>query len=153
MDANTHDNFLKLYTDLAQWFHLLTAPEDYAEESEFFRQAIRTVYHGNPECMLELGSGGGNNASHLKAYFDLTLVDISNPMLEISQQLNQECKLIQGDMRSLRLERDFDVVFVHDAIDYMITEDDLGSRSHRHHLHNLYGLHDEGSARPGQNRT
>ena len=125
MDANTRENFPKLYTDLAQWFHLLTAPEDYAEEAEFFRQAILTAHHGKPECMLELGSGGGNNASHMKAYFDLTLVDISNHMLEISQQLNPDCEHIQGDMRTFRLERDFDVVFVHDAIDYMITVDDL----------------------------
>jgi len=139
MDANTRENFPKLYTDLTQWFHLLTAPEDYAEEAEFFRKAILTVHHVNPDCMLELGSGGGNNASHLKAYFDLTLVDISNPMLEISQQLNPECEHIQGDMRSLRLERDFDVVFVHDAINYMITEDDLGAAIETANLHGRPG--------------
>ena len=26
----------RLYTDLAGWFHLLTAPEDYAEEADFY---------------------------------------------------------------------------------------------------------------------
>ena len=30
----------KLYTELADWFHLLTRPEDYAEEAEFYRKAI-----------------------------------------------------------------------------------------------------------------
>lgn len=135
MDVNTHENSPKLYTDLAQWIHLLTAPEDYAEEAEFFQQAILTSHREIPESMLELGSGGGNNASHLKAKFDLTLVDISDPMLEISQQLNPECEHIQGDMRSVRLERDFDVVFVHDAINYMITEDDLGAAIETANLH------------------
>ena len=46
-------------------------------------------------------------------------------MLELSRSLNPECEHIQGDMRSLRLGRTFDAVFVHDAIAYMTTEDDL----------------------------
>ena len=33
-----------------------------------------------------------------------------------------------GDMRTLRLERTFDVVFIHDAISYLTTEDDLRRR-------------------------
>ena len=32
---------------------------------------------------------------------------------------------LQGDMRTLRLGRQFDAVFVHDAIEYMTTEDEL----------------------------
>lgn len=75
--------------------------------------------------MLELGSGGGNNASHLKRHFDMTLSELSPQMLAISKELNPELEHIQGDMRTLRLDREFDAVFVHDAIDYMTTEDDL----------------------------
>ena len=75
--------------------------------------------------VLELGSGGGNNASHLKAHFRLTLVDRSPQMLAVSRRLNPECEHVEGDMRSVRLGRTFDAVFVHDAIAYMTTEDDL----------------------------
>jgi trans-aconitate methyltransferase len=46
-------------------------------------------------------------------------------MLEVSRQLNPDCEHLQGDMRTLRLERIFDAVFVHDAISYMATLDDL----------------------------
>jgi trans-aconitate methyltransferase len=42
-------------------------------------------------------------------------------MLKVSQKLNPECKHIKGDMRSIRLEQKFDVVFIHDAIAYMTT--------------------------------
>lgn len=125
MQKSTTENLPILYTSLADWFHLLTAPEDYAEEAEFFYQVITQMSDQPSRTMLELGSGGGNNASHLKAHFDLTLVDISNPMLTISKQLNPECKHIQGDMRDIRLEQLFDVVFIHDAIGYMTDEDDL----------------------------
>jgi len=75
--------------------------------------------------VLELGSGGGSNAVHLKAHFAMTLVDLSATMLEVSQRLNPECTHDCGDMRSIRLGRRFDAVFVHDAIDYMTTEADL----------------------------
>src|SRR5437899_11504976 len=46
-------------------------------------------------------------------------------MLELSRALNPECEHLVGDMRSLRLDRVFDAVFVHDAIMYMTTEDEL----------------------------
>jgi trans-aconitate methyltransferase len=68
--------------------------------------------------LLELGSGGGSLASHLKHHFTLTLTDRSPAMLAVSQALNPECEHIAGDMRSLRLQRRFDVVLVHDAIMY-----------------------------------
>ncbi len=46
-------------------------------------------------------------------------------MLAISAALNPECAHIEGDMRSLRLGRTFDLVFVHDAVMYLATLDDL----------------------------
>ena len=68
------------------------------------------------ETLLELGSGGGNNASHLKARFRMTLTDRSPAMLDVSRRLNPECEHVEGDMRTLRLDRRFDAVFVHDAV-------------------------------------
>ena len=135
MDTTTLESFPKLYSDLANWFHLLTAPEEYTEEAAFYLQALLTASDQVPHTMLELGSGGGNNASHLKAHFELTLVDISAEMLEISQQLNPECKHIQGDMRTIRLDHLYDVVFVHDAINYMTSERDLSSAIKTANLH------------------
>jgi trans-aconitate methyltransferase len=75
--------------------------------------------------VLELGSGGGNNASHMKRAFDMTLVEPSDRMRENSRKLNPECEHLPGDMRHVRLGRAFDAVFVHDAVMYMTTEDDL----------------------------
>jgi ubiquinone/menaquinone biosynthesis C-methylase UbiE len=66
-----------LYTDLAEWWPVLSVPEDYAEEAEFYRNALVSACVTPPRTVLELGSGGGNNALHLKAHFQLTLVDLS----------------------------------------------------------------------------
>lgn len=115
----------RLYRELADWWPLLSAPEDYAEEAEFYRQALLANSSRPIKTMLELGCGGGNNASHLKRHFQLSLVDLSASMLQVSQTLNPECEHIQGDMRTVRLGRQFDAVFIHDAISYMNTFENL----------------------------
>ena len=115
----------KLYNDLASWFDLLTTPAEYAEATAFYWTVIHSACSSPPHTLLELGSGAGNNAYHLKAHCQLTLVDLSVQMLGQSRSLNPECEHIAGDMRSIRLGRQFDVVFIQDAISYMVTEADL----------------------------
>lgn len=115
----------KLYFDLAEWWPLVSAPADYAEEATFYARLICESCMASPSSVLELGSGGGNNASHLKKRFDMTLVDRAPGMLAVSKSLNPECKHVQGDMRMVRLGRQFDAVFIHDAVCYILTAGDL----------------------------
>lgn len=121
----TDDRLPLLYTDLSDWWPLLSAPEDYEEEATFYQQVLERSCAGVPRTLLELGSGGGNNASFLKRRFEMTLVDRSAGMLTVSGRLNPECAHLIGDMRDVRLGRNFDAVFVHDAVCYLTTEDDL----------------------------
>lgn len=114
-----------LYDELAAWWPLMSPPEEYVEEAAFYQQTLMDAAGSPPRTVLELGSGGGNNASHLKARFAMTLVDPSPGMLRVSRALNPECEHVQGDMRTVRLGRQFDAVFVHDAVCYMTTEADL----------------------------
>lgn len=116
---------LHLYSDLASWWPLLSPPEEYAEEAEVYRGIIDESARIAVREVLELGSGGGNNASHLKAHFSMTLVDRSPQMLDVSRRLNPECTHLEGDMRTVRLDRRFDAVFAHDAVDYLTTEAEL----------------------------
>jgi len=115
----------KLYTELAPWWYLLSDPADYADEAKFIRRVLRESCVNPPRTVLELGSGGGNNASHLKRFFQMTLVDRSRKMLRESRALNPECEHVYGDMRTVRLKRAFDAVFIHDAIMYITNERDL----------------------------
>ena len=115
----------RMYEEFASWWPLLSAPADYAEEAGFYAAALTAACRGPMRTMLELGSGGGNNASHLKQQFDLVLVDPAPGMLATSRTLNPECEHVSGDMRTVRLGREFDAVFVHDAVCYMTTETDL----------------------------
>lgn len=114
-----------MYREFAPWFHLLTSPDEYAVEAEFYARVLTESAQIPVRTVLELGSGGGNNASHLKTRFEMTLVDLSEDMLELSRGVNPDCEHILGDMRTVRLGDRFDAVFLHDAVVYMTTEDDL----------------------------
>jgi SAM-dependent methyltransferase len=125
----------RLYSELASWWPVLSAPEDYAEEAAGYRRIIESLSRIPVREVLELGSGGGSNASHLKAVFQMTLVDLSPGMLAVSRLLNPECEHIQGDMRTVRLGRRFDAVFIHDAVCYMITLEDLRRAAETAYIH------------------
>ena len=117
---------MKLYNELASWWQLMSPASEYEEEATFYSRTLRDASPHPLETVLELGSGGGNNALHMKRHFKgMSLVDISQGMLAMSRTLNPELPHIQGDMRTVRLGQQFDAVFVHDAVCYMTTESDL----------------------------
>lgn len=124
----------RFYGELADWWPLISPRQDYEEEAEFAAPLLASA--SIPVTgVLELGSGGGHNASYLKARFAMTLVDVSEEMLAVSRRLNPDCEHVLGDMRSVRLGRLFDGVFVHDAVDYMLTEADLRQAIDTAYLH------------------
>jgi len=114
-----------LYDELVPWYRLLDPFEDHLEEADAFIAAFDRAAAPRPETLLELGAGAGHNGFHLKRRYRCTLTDLSPAMQGLSRELNPECEHIVGDLRSLRLDRTFDVVLVHDAIVYMTSESDL----------------------------
>lgn len=114
-----------LYDEHASWFHLLTAPADYREETEWVLTQMRARLDRDPRSILELGSGGGNLASHFPESIEIVLTDLSAKMLELSRTINPDREHLVGDMRTFQLGRTVECVLVHDAIVYMLTEADL----------------------------
>lgn len=114
----------RFYGELARWWPLISPVEDYAEEMAYAVGLLGSASIPVRE-VLELGSGGGHNAAHLRERFTMTLSDLSAEMLAVSRQLNPGCEHHVGDMRTLRLGRDFDAVLLHDAVSYLTSEDDL----------------------------
>lgn len=126
-----------MYHEFAEWFHLLTAPEDYEEEATFYFKHIVEALGRKPTSWLELGSGGGNNASHYSKWIEgeVVLSDRSEEMLAISRKINPTLEHVLSDMLTIRLGRTFDVVFVHDAAAYLTTEEHIRQLAETMFLH------------------
>jgi len=116
---------MRLYSELASWWPLVSHPDEYASYASWYAEQLTRFQ--DARTVLELGSGGGNNAFHMKQRFSMTLLDISGEMLRVSETANPKCEHVRGDMRTVRLGREFDAVFVHDAISLMATVEDLKS--------------------------
>jgi SAM-dependent methyltransferase len=119
------DRAPRLYADLAWVWPFVSPPEDYPEEAETFRTRFRR--HGVPDGapILHLGCGGGSIDWHLKRYYRVTGVDVSQAMLAHARGLNPEVEYLEGDIRDVRLGRTFSAVLLHDAVAYMVTPADL----------------------------
>ena len=106
----------RLYQDLAPWWPLISPPEEYAEEAASVGDVLGAV-PGPMRELLDLGCGGGHLAVHLKDQFTLTLIDISPDMLAVCAELNPECDQLRADMRTVRLDREFDGILVLEVVD------------------------------------
>jgi SAM-dependent methyltransferase len=148
----------RLYHDLSWIWPIVSPPEDYVEESEFFCRIIKENAKLDPHLLLHLGCGGGRNDFTFQKHFDVTGVDISEEMLEMAKKLNPSSEYIHGDMRSIRLGRTFDCVTALDSINYMKNEKELSQLFRTAHEHLKPGgvfltIVEESRDRFKQNRT
>ncbi|KPJ53044.1 hypothetical protein AMJ39_06155 [candidate division TA06 bacterium DG_24] len=125
MSQHVAQDARRLYSDLSWTWPIVSRVADYAEEAEFFARAILDHSSRETRTLLDLGCGGGHLDHHLKNHFAVTAVDMSESMLGLAKRLNPEIEHHLGDMRTIRLNRRFDAVMIHDSVNYMTTRGDL----------------------------
>ncbi len=128
-----------LYGELAGWYRLVDPPADHEEETAFYAACFTRAVAGPCATLLELGAGAGHNGVFLKRSFACTLTDPADAMRALSIALNPECEHVAGDMRTMRLDRTFDAVLVHDAVCYMTTRADLEAAARTAFVHTRPG--------------
>jgi len=107
------------YNELAWTEDLLSDPADYEVEVAGYVDLIKRNSSQTPRTLLHLGCGAGGHDGFFKQHFAVTGVDISRGMLDKARLRHQDIEYIEGDMRTVRLGREFDVVTIPDSIDYM----------------------------------
>ena len=107
------------YNELAWTEDLLANPADYESEVAGYVDLIKRNSSQTPRTLLHLGCGVGGHDDVFKRHFDVTGVDISRGMLDRARLRHQDIEYIEGDMRTVRLGREFDAVTIPDSIDYM----------------------------------
>jgi SAM-dependent methyltransferase len=115
---------MKLYGPLAKWWPLLSPRENQEAQGLLFGAVFANGLEGW-SSFLELGCGSGALASFLPEHVEKVLVDSSKEMLVLCGENNPSASCIPGDMRTLRLNRSFDAVLIHDALMYLTTPADL----------------------------
>ncbi len=113
------------YNELAWTEDFLADPTDYEDEVNEYAHLINSIADEPVHTVLHLGCGAGGHDIYFKKHFKITGVDISNGMLNKAKVSNPEIEYIEGDMRTIRLNRQFDCVVIPDSIDYMVSLDDL----------------------------
>lgn len=119
----------RIYGDLAPLWPLISPPEHYTCEADLLRSHIVEAFGDRrraPLELLELGVGGGHTVSHLvDDGVRVTGLDLSPSMLDNCARLIPGAALFCGDLRDARLGREFDVVLLQDAADYLLTPRDI----------------------------
>jgi len=113
------------YNDLAWTEDWLANPTDYEEEVLTYVDLIQRTATEPPRTLLHFGSGAGGHDWIFKRHFSVTGVDISLGMLNKARITHPDIEYLEGDMRTLRLNREFDAVVIPDSIDYMASREDL----------------------------
>ncbi|MGE5502857.1 MAG: class I SAM-dependent DNA methyltransferase [Actinomycetota bacterium] len=125
---------MAVFDAYAACYDLLNHGKDYAGEAAYVERLARRVAP-HAASLLELGCGTGGHAEHLAARgWTVTGADLSPGMLDrartrqaaLAPEIGARIDFCQGDARSLRLARSFDVVAsLFHVVCYQSTDADL----------------------------
>ena len=122
---------MSVFNDYSRYYNLLYKDKPYKEEVDFVNGLIRKNYIGTPKSLLDLGCGTGrHDLIFAELGYDVIGVDMSEQMVAIAKQKSKEshkgAEFQIGDIRSLRLNKQFDVVVsLFHVFSYQVTNEDL----------------------------
>lgn len=119
--------------DYASQYDDLYTDKDYGAECDVLESVFDRYLNEKPRLLLDLGCGTGNHSIPLaRRGYAVTGVDLSEEMLaharEKAKQLDGELKPVfhHGDIRTVRLNREFDVVLMMFAVlGYQLSNTDV----------------------------
>lgn len=119
----------------SRYYNLLYKDKDYLGEVQYVHNLIQK-YKPGANNILDLGCGTGRHAFILSQQgYSVTGVDISEEMIlhakdyqsqPVFKEHSSKLEFIQGDIRTIRLNKTFDVVLsLFHVISYQISNDDI----------------------------
>lgn len=120
---------MSVFDAYAEYYDLLYAEKEYEEEVEYVQQHIRSCATG-AERLLDLGCGTGRHGlAFANRGFEVMGIDQSTRMVEAARARTEgerSVEVAEGDVRSVRLDRTFDVVTaLFHVVSYQQTNEDL----------------------------
>jgi SAM-dependent methyltransferase len=124
---------MNCFGDYSSYYNLLYKDKDYAGEAQYVHELIQK-YRPGAKTILNLGCGTGNHDFELaKLGYKVTGIDLSAEMLAAANNCTTTIdtqtsspNFIHGDIRTVRLNKTFDVVIsLFHVMSYQTTNDDL----------------------------
>ncbi len=118
---------MSTFNEYSRYYNLFYRDKNYDLEVEYIDRLIKK---NNPlaKTILDLGCGTGVHDNVLtKKGYEITGVDLSENMVkEANRNANETLAFLHGDIRKIRLNRNFDVVIsLFHVMSYQINYDDL----------------------------
>ncbi|MDD2336792.1 MAG: class I SAM-dependent methyltransferase [Geobacteraceae bacterium] len=122
---------MSVFNEYARYYDLLYRDKNYRGEADYIHKLIREHRPG-ARTILNLGCGSGRHDQYLEELgYAITGVDLSEEMLSAAQNAsinNNKREYIHGDIRSVRLDKTYDVVLsLFHVVSYLVTNNDLKS--------------------------
>jgi SAM-dependent methyltransferase len=120
---------MSVFNEYARYYDLLYRDKDYTAETDYVHNLIQAQSPG-AKTILNLGCGSGRHDRCLtdRGYV-VTGVDLSEEMLVAARNVagdNPALEYVNGDVRSVRLDKTYDVVAsLFHVMSYQVTNDDL----------------------------
>ena len=128
-----------IFKDYSKYYNVLYKDKNYKAETDYVIDLIKQF---NPEAnsILNLGCGtGSHDFIFANKGFDITAVDLSYDMIDVAnakKKTNTTIAFLQGDMRSIRLNKRVDVVLsLFHVMSYQTTNEDLSNAMQTAHSH------------------
>lgn len=120
---------MTVFNHYARYYDLLYRDKDYFAEADYLHGLIQTNAP-DAKTVLNLGCGSGRHDQELAKFgYSITGVDLSQEMLNMARRAgegNAALQYHQGDIRSIRLKQQFDVVLaLFHVISYQTSNQDL----------------------------
>jgi ubiquinone/menaquinone biosynthesis C-methylase UbiE len=116
---------MELYGSLAWCYDFISTGEEHKKEASFIQTAIKALKKSEGDRLLDVGCGHGWHDYFLKKDFKITGVDLNETILEIAKKRNPDVDYSLGDVRNLDLNKEFDVVLSFDALEHLLTYEEL----------------------------
>src|SRR4029077_2882671 len=119
-------------------YDALYAEKDYPGECDLLEQVFTTYAARRVSSILDLGCGTGLHAHELaRRGYEVVGIDRSEAMLERARSVPTSATFLQGDVRSVDLDRRFDaVVLLFAVLGYQVSDSDVlaALKTARRHL-------------------
>jgi SAM-dependent methyltransferase len=129
---------MSVFKEYSHYYNLLYEDKNYVEETAYIDRLIEKFSLTKSHTVLNLGCGTGKHDNLLaQKGYEMTGVDFSNDMLEIARANYPQIDFFEGDIRTLKLNKTFDVVLsLFHVISYQTLNKDIYDAflTAKHHL-------------------